>query len=93
MEPYAKWLINSGLDRVGLDKVGQAAAALQPVLIRQFVPIDDGLIRDWPQPANDVNKHLGYAFQWFGLSALTVFLWGFYAWRGRQLRGNNTKQS
>ena len=70
VEPYAKWL--------------GGPSPLQPVLIRQLVNIDDGLIRDWPQPANDVNKHLGYAFQWFGLSALTVFLWGFYAWRGRK---------
>ena len=68
--PYVKWLGGS--------------TTMQPVLIRQLVNIDDGLIRDWPQPANDVNKHLGYAFQWFGLSALTVFLWGFYAWRGRK---------
>ena len=70
VESYAKWLGGS--------------AVMQPVLIRQLVNTDDGLIRDWPQPANDVNKHLGYAFQWFGLSALTVFLWCFYAWRGRK---------
>ena len=70
VEPYAKWLGDPN--------------SLQPVLIRQLLNTDDGLIRDWPQPANDVNKHMGYAFQWFGLSALTVFLWGFYAWRGRK---------
>ena len=37
----------------------------------------DGLVRDWPAPAADVHKHYGYAFQWFALSALTVFL---YVW-------------
>lgn len=37
----------------------------------------DGLQRQWPQPASDVHKHYGYAFQWFGLSALVVIL---YVW-------------
>jgi hypothetical protein len=29
----------------------------------------DGLLRQWPEPAADVHKHYGYAFQWFALSA------------------------
>ncbi|WP_242671267.1 SURF1 family protein [Hylemonella gracilis] len=37
----------------------------------------DGLLRDWPQPDSGVDRHYGYAFQWFGLCALMVFL---YAW-------------
>jgi len=37
----------------------------------------DGLLRDWPQVASGVQKHLGYAFQWFGLCALIVIL---YVW-------------
>jgi surfeit locus 1 family protein len=37
----------------------------------------DGLLRQWPQVAVDVHKHHGYAFQWFGLSALIVVL---YVW-------------
>ncbi len=40
-------------------------------------PVDDGLKRDWPQPASDVHKHYGYAFQWFALSALVL---GLYVW-------------
>lgn len=38
---------------------------------------EDGLLRDWPQPDSGVDRHYGYAFQWFGLCALMVFL---YAW-------------
>lgn len=38
---------------------------------------DDGLLRQWPQVASDVSKHHGYAFQWFGLSALIMCL---YVW-------------
>jgi surfeit locus 1 family protein len=40
-------------------------------------PADEGLQRDWPAPATGVAKHRGYAFQWFGLSALVVIL---YVW-------------
>lgn len=37
----------------------------------------DGLQRDWPRPAVDVQKHHGYAFQWFALCALVT---GLYVW-------------
>lgn len=37
----------------------------------------DGLLRDWPAPALDLQKHHGYAFQWFALSALIA---GLYVW-------------
>jgi surfeit locus 1 family protein len=37
----------------------------------------DGLRRDWPRPAVDVQKHYGYAFQWFALGALMA---GLYVW-------------
>lgn len=34
----------------------------------------DGLVRQWPAPAADVQKHYGYAFQWFMLAATLVAL-------------------
>jgi len=37
----------------------------------------DGLERHWPAPALDVQKHHGYAFQWFALAAAIAFL---YVW-------------
>jgi len=37
----------------------------------------DGLLREWPRPAVDVQKHYGYAFQWFALCALMA---GLYVW-------------
>lgn len=39
--------------------------------------VDDGLLREWPRPALGVQKHYGYAFQWFALSALMA---GLYVW-------------
>jgi surfeit locus 1 family protein len=37
----------------------------------------DGLLRQWLMPAANVDKHYGYAAQWFALSALSI---GLYAW-------------
>lgn len=37
----------------------------------------DGLLRDWPAPDYGLQKHYGYAFQWFALSALLL---GLYVW-------------
>lgn len=37
----------------------------------------DGLLRQWPASDTGLQKHHGYAFQWFSLSALTLIL---YVW-------------
>jgi surfeit locus 1 family protein len=53
---------------------------LRPLVVVQEEgdpPPQDGLRRQWPQPAADVQKHYGYAFQWFAMSALII---GLYAW-------------
>ncbi len=75
----------SGAIRQNLDVpafAAQTGLALLPVSILQLeapgssAPAD-GLLRDWPQPAADVQKHYGYAFQWFALGALMT---GLYVW-------------
>ncbi|MBI1964863.1 MAG: SURF1 family protein [Betaproteobacteria bacterium] len=43
--------------------------ALQPVVIQQESPLDDGLAREWDPPNLGVDRHYGYAFQWFALAA------------------------
>lgn len=50
---------------------------LRPVAILQTDPGAAPLQRDWPRPAAGVDKHYGYAFQWFALSALITSL---YVW-------------
>ena len=47
------------------------------VSLQQIGAASEGLQRDWPAPALGLEKHYGYAFQWFGLSALVVIL---YVW-------------
>lgn len=82
VDDYRRW---SGLD-------------LQQMVLRQTEParvrgdsFDDGLVRDWPQPGSDVDKHRGYAFQWYSLAAATAALWiWFVAWRPwRRSRAGN----
>jgi len=62
--------------------------ALQPVLVRQEArdAPDDGLIRDWPTAGPDVNKHVGYAVQWFAMAAATVGLWIYFSFFRRRER-------
>ena len=54
---------------------------LRPLSLLQLGPTDgapsDGLVRDWPVPALDIQKHHGYAFQWFAISSLIA---GLYVW-------------
>lgn len=45
---------------------------LQPVLVEQLSATDDGLVRDWPRPSAGVERHLGYAFQWYALVAMAA---------------------
>lgn len=59
----------------------ESGLPLRPVMVVQesgaAAANDDGLLRHWPQPAADVHKHYGYAFQWFAMSAL---IGGLYVW-------------
>ena len=57
-----------------LDRYRQAhAIALQPIVLQQESPLDDGLAREWDPPDFGVDKHYGYAFQWLAL-ALTILV-------------------
>jgi surfeit locus 1 family protein len=50
---------------------------LMNLSVLQTGPAGDGLQRDWPVIGAGVDKHYGYAFQWFGLSSLIALL---YVW-------------
>lgn len=52
--------------------------ALLPVSVQQDdAAAADGLLRQWPRPAVDTQKHYGYAFQWWAMSVLII---GLYVW-------------
>jgi surfeit locus 1 family protein len=40
----------------------------------------DGLLRQWPAISSGVDKHYGYAAQWFGLAALFAGLYAWFQW-------------
>ncbi len=70
----------TGPIRQNLDPAAFASeigVALAPVTVVQTDDARDGLLRDWPAVGSGVEKHYGYAFQWFSLSALmaTLYVW------------------
>lgn len=48
--------------------------SVQPFFLEQSAPIDAGdkLARNWPAPALGVEKHQGYAFQWYALALMAL---------------------
>ncbi len=69
-----------GRIRQNLDLGRFAAETGLPLLavsVQQMGAGGDGLSRDWPLADTGVEKHYGYAFQWFALSALISIL---YVW-------------
>lgn len=56
---------------------------IQPFVIREEGAANDGLVRDWEPPDFGIDKHYGYAFQWFAL-AVTILV--FYAITRRRRR-------
>jgi surfeit locus 1 family protein len=73
--PDAPGAIRQNLDLDAFSK--EIGIPLRPLSVQQGPGPQDGLQRDWPQPAVDVSKHYGYAFQWFALATLIA---GLYVW-------------
>ena len=66
--------------RQNLDLSQFSAEIHQPLLdvtVLQTGGASEGLLRQWPEPSAGVDKHYGYAFQWFGLAGLIAIL---YVW-------------
>lgn len=86
--PPPSHLAQLGEDAPGAIRQNLDLAALSHEIDRGLRPLSlielptaanqaDGLARDWPEPAADIQKHYGYAAQWFALCALTA---GLYVW-------------
>ena len=75
--------VAAGVIRQNLDPAAfalETGLRLAPLSLQQHDSAGtagDGLLRQWPRPAAGVQKHYGYAFQWFALSALMA---GLYVW-------------
>jgi surfeit locus 1 family protein len=56
----------------------QTGLPLLDVSLLQTGAPSEGLLREWAAPNLGVDKHYGYAFQWFGLCGLVVLLYGWF---------------
>jgi surfeit locus 1 family protein len=59
------------------------------VSVRQTDGPRDNLKRDWAQVEHGIGKHMGYAFQWFSLSALVVIYYLWFQIVKRKSHANN----
>lgn len=70
------------MQNVEIAAIAQASKfEMQTILIEQKNELPDGLVRDWPLPFAGVDKHRGYAFQWYALAAAGLL---FFLVTGRQ---------
>lgn len=68
--------LQSGVIRQNLEVTELSKASglkIENFIIEQTSETADGLIRDWPEASLGIEKHRGYAFQWYGL-AVTALL-------------------
>ena len=64
------------LQRFDLDAWRRArGGTAAPFVVRQTSSLDDGLVREWVQPGASVDRHHGYAAQWFTMSVLAALVW------------------
>ena len=63
------------LQNIEVAQFAQASGLkLQPFFIEQTDPVQPGeaLVRAWPAPSLGVEKHQGYAFQWYALAVMAL---------------------
>lgn len=79
------------LQNIEVAQFAQASGLkLQPFFIEQTDPVQPGepLVRDWPAPSLGVEKHQGYAFQWYALAVMALLFFVITGFR----RGPNPDQ-
>ena len=92
--------LESGRIRQNIDIKAFSFEISQPLLsvsMLQTGVANEGLLRDWAAPNVGINKHYGYAFQWFGLCALVIGLYVWfqiiYPWRTQRKERNERSNS
>jgi surfeit locus 1 family protein len=56
----------------------QTRLPLLSVMLMQTGPASEGLLREWPAVNLGVEKHYGYALQWFGIATVLALLYLWY---------------
>ena len=85
LEPFKHKLRGRRWINVGVrDFEAWSGLALQPIVMEQLSPADDGLIRDWPRPDTHIEMNESYALQWYSFAALAVVLFVVLSMRRRE---------
>ncbi|MCB1888731.1 MAG: SURF1 family protein [Rhodocyclaceae bacterium] len=64
------------------DEIGALIGrAVAPWIVLQSPQQGEPLVRDWQRPDAGIDRHKGYAVQWFGLATLVASLTAFFGWR------------
>jgi surfeit locus 1 family protein len=58
--------------------------SIQPFMIQQDSPAEDGLVREWEPADLGIEKHYGYAFQWYALAATILAFYGYSRYRRKR---------
>lgn len=64
---------------IDLPRLRANVPALADYYLQQTSAGEDGLVRDWPAPDAGIDRHHGYALQWYALAALAGGLTAWYA--------------
>ena len=80
---YAFDAAEKGTIRQNLDIANyriETGLPLRDFMLVQQGPASEGLLRSWPSPNFGIERHYGYAFQWFSLAALIAGLYFWFQW-------------
>ena len=80
---YAFDAAEKGTIRQNLDIANyriETGLLLRDFMLVQQGPASEGLLRSWPAPNLGIERHYGYAFQWFSLAALIAGLYFWFQW-------------
>lgn len=72
------------------DLARASGLAVQPFFVQQTGPQEAGFVRDWPLPSTGIEKHQGYAFQWYALAGMACL---FFVITGFRIGTNSHRSS
>ena len=77
------------VQNLGTGDVARASGlALEPYFVQQTgAGQGEGLVREWPAPDAGVDKHRGYAFQWYALAAMAALFFVITGFRSGRKQG------
>jgi cytochrome oxidase assembly protein ShyY1 len=77
------------VQNLDLETVARASGlGLEPFFVQQLgAGQGDGLVRDWPAPSLGIDKHRGYAFQWYALAAMAALFFVITGFRSGRKQG------